>query len=82
MMGMTGVVHLQAILAASNPPTEVTTAGHHPISCRADALWLDEDGSMGCEHGSVSPQSRRTRGCIDHSIAILLFQLLEEKETS
>lgn len=73
MMGMSGVMDLQGVLAASNPPGEIS-AQHHPISCRSDTLWLAEDGSMGCEHGSVSPESRRTRGCIDHSIAILIIE--------
>jgi hypothetical protein len=75
-------INLQATLSASNPPTELPpNAAHHPISCRDELLWLDEDGTLGCEHAQVPASDRRTQFCIDHSIAILILELAVEKES-
>lgn len=80
-MGIPSDINLQAVLAAGNPPTSMTRdVPHHPISCRDELIWLDEDGRMGCGHAQVPPGDRRTQGCIDHSISILLIELLREKE--
>jgi hypothetical protein len=74
-------VKLQATLAAANPPTDLAfNVPHHPIACREDRLWLDPDGRMGCEHGQVPAGDPRTQACLDHSVAILLIELLREKE--
>lgn len=73
-------VNLQATLSAGNPPTDPPPVPHHPIVCRESTLWLDEDGRMGCDHTQVGPDDRRTRGCIDQSIAILILELMAERE--
>lgn len=73
-------INLQSTLAASNPPTDLPPAPHHPISCRDELLWLEEDGRMGCEHAQVPADDLRTKYCIDQSIAILLLELAVEKE--
>jgi len=75
-------VNLQTALAGANPPTDPPPAPHHPISCRTGMLWLDDAGRFGCEHGHVPADDRRTRGCIDQSISILLIELLVEKESA
>ena len=76
-------MNLQSTLAAGNPPSSMTTdIPHHPISCREDHIWLDETGRMGCEHAQVPAGDRRTQGCVDQSIAILLIELLAEREAS
>jgi hypothetical protein len=67
-------VDLQATLAAANPQTDPAPVPHHPLACREGRLWLDDDGRMGCEHAQVPADDRRTRGCIDHSVAILLLE--------
>lgn len=72
-------VNLQATLSAGNPPGDPPPLPHHPLTC-ASTLWLDEDGRMGCDHVQVPADDRRTRGAIDQSIAILLIELLREKE--
>lgn len=75
-------VNLQATLAAANVPTDPPPLPHHPIMCRDERLWLDETGRLGCEHAHVPAGDPRTRGCIDQSIAILLIELLVEKESA
>jgi hypothetical protein len=73
-------MNLQTTLAATNPPTDKSPTPHHPLSCRSELLWLDEDGTFGCEHVQVPPDDPRTRGAIDQSVAILLLELAVEKE--
>jgi hypothetical protein len=74
-------INLQATLSAANPPTDMDTPQpHHPLSCREELLWLEEDGRFGCEHAQVPPGDRRTQGAIDHSVAILLIELAVERE--
>jgi hypothetical protein len=80
MYGAASEMNLQATLAATNLPLDPCPAPHHPITCRAELLWLEEDGRMGCEHGQVPAGDARTRGAIDQSISILLIELLREKE--
>lgn len=71
--------HLQTTLAGANPPSD-TSCGHHPISCKSN-ITLEPDGSMTCEHLRVPADDLRTQGCLDHSIAILLIEILHERET-
>jgi len=78
---MYNTINLRSALAAANPPTDPAPTPHHPIMCREELLWLDEDGRMGCVHVQVPADDPRTRGCIDQSVAILLLELLAEKET-
>ena len=78
--GAYNTVNLQATLAAANPSTDPPPVPHHPISCRDELLWLEEDGRMGCEHAQVPASDARTKYCIDHSISILLIELLRERE--
>jgi len=78
MFGPASDINLQLTLAAANPPADMT-AGHHPISC-STMLVLEEDGRMGCEHLYVPAGDPRTQGCVDHSIAILLLELLRQRE--
>lgn len=72
-------INLQLTLATANATTPTSGRPHHPIAC-ASVLHLDEDGTFGCEHAEVPAGDQRTQGCIDHSIAILLLELLHEKE--
>jgi hypothetical protein len=74
-------INLQSTLAAASPPTEPAPMPHHPIMCRDELLWLEEDGRMGCEHTQVAADDRRTQSCIDHSVALLLIELMVEKES-
>jgi hypothetical protein len=75
-------INLQSTLAAASPCSDPPApAPHHPISCRDELLWLDEDGTFGCEHAQVPATDPRTRSCLDHSIAILLLELAVEKES-
>jgi hypothetical protein len=78
--GTYNTVNLQSTLAAANPPTDPPPKPHHPISCHDELLWLAEDGTLGCPHARVPAGDRRTQGCVDHSIAILLLELAVEKE--
>lgn len=74
-----GGVNLQATLAAANPPRELSLGPHHPITCTGP-LTFDELGRLGCDHAQVDADDYRTRGCVDQSIAMLLIELLEERE--
>jgi hypothetical protein len=80
MYGWASDVNLQTTLAAANPPVEPPPLPHHPIMCRDDLLWLEEDGRMGCSHVQVPAGDPRTQGCVDQSIAILILELAVEKE--
>jgi hypothetical protein len=73
-------INLQTTLAGANPPTDPPPTPHHPLTCKDELLWLDDDGRMGCEHTQVPADDRRTRGAIDQSVAILLLELLRERE--
>lgn len=72
---------LQSTLAANNHPTEPAPRPHHPLTCREELLFLTEDGRLGCGHAQVPPDDPRTRGAIDQSVAILLLELMVEKES-
>lgn len=73
-----GSLNLQASLAMGSAMTG-PYAKHHPITCTSKLAFHD-DGRFECEHGEVPPGDRRTQSCLDHSIAILLIELLREKE--
>jgi len=67
-------INLQATLSASSANNGLTVNPHHPITCTS-ALQFEEDGTFACEHVAVPSDDRRTKHCIDHSIAMLLIEL-------
>jgi hypothetical protein len=73
--------NLQSTLGSASPPTEPPPEPHHPIMCTSDHLWYDEAGRLGCQHTQVDADDRRTQSCLDHSIAILLMEMMAEKES-
>lgn len=73
-------INLQMNLCSASALTDAIPAGHHPITCRFGELRLEEDGRFACDHGAVGPGDPRTQACVDHSIAVLLFELLRERE--
>ena len=79
IVGCTGGVQLQATLSASSAGIGNTLAPHHPIVCSSD-LRLDDDGTLTCKHAAAPPDDPRTRACIDHSIALLLLEVLVQRE--
>ena len=56
------------------------TFPHHPVHCpdRAGFLALYDDNCMECEHNKVGPE--KTQVALDASIAILLMELVYERE--
>lgn len=69
---------LQATLSASSAGvSEAGVLPHHPITCQTE-LQLHEDGRLSCQHATAPPGERRTKLCIDQSVAILLLQLARE----
>jgi hypothetical protein len=74
-----GDLNLQATLSLSSASgsEEPAVKPHHPITC-ASPLRLEEDGTFACRHAEVPPGDRRTQGCIDHTIALLLLELVAE----
>lgn len=69
-------VNLQATLSASSACGAVSEVRpHHPISC-AGALAFYDDGTFACEHAAAPPGDPRTRYCLDHSVALLLIELI------
>lgn len=72
-------INLQVNLCSATAMTDEIPTRHHPITCRSE-LRLEADGSFGCEHGVARPGDVRTQACIDHSISVLLFELLRERE--
>lgn len=77
LTGVNGTINLQATLSAASPTLDVPKP-HHPITCH-DELELDDDGFR-CPHAGVPADDERTQSCLDHSIAILLIELLVERE--
>jgi hypothetical protein len=73
-----GAVNLQATLKSSTVPGIVTEPvhPHHPITC-AGKLRLEHDRTFSCEHATATCRDRRTRACIDLSIAVLLIELAQ-----
>lgn len=74
-----GSFNLQATLATSSAVSDPPVAPHHPVTC-STVLSFTEDGTFACEHAQVPAGDHRTQHCIDHSIALLLIELLREKE--
>ena len=72
-------INLQVNLCSASAMTDEIPTGHHPITCRSE-LRFEADGSFACEHWTKPPGDWRTQACIDHSISVLLFELLRERE--
>lgn len=73
-----GGINLQATLAAGSAEATgqaTPIVPHHPITCQTDLVYHVEDGVMGCDHVKTGPGDKRTRTCIDHSVALLLMEL-------
>ena len=75
---VTGALKLQATLAAGTSGSAEGPRPHHPITCM-DELELDEAGFR-CPHAEVPAGEDRTQSCLDQSVAILLFEVLAERE--
>ena len=74
-----GAINLQATLSASSAGLTPVVGPHHPITCTS-RLFLHEDGRFECEHATAPADDCRTQSCLDHSIAVLLIELLCERE--
>jgi len=74
-----GDLNLQATLSLSSAPgpDQPTVRPHHPITC-SSSLRYEEDGTFACGHASVPPGDVRTQSCVDHTIALLLLELVQE----
>lgn len=72
-------INLQSTLAAASSGLGDPLTPHAPITCTSK-LYLHEDGALECEHGRVPADDPRTQACLDHSIAILLVELLAQRE--
>jgi hypothetical protein len=73
-----GDLNLQATLSLSSTtsgPDEPVIKPHHPITC-ASSLRYEEDGTFACGHASVPPGDYRTQSCLDHTVALLLMELV------
>jgi hypothetical protein len=72
-----GDLNLQATLSLSSAtgPDEPVVKPHHPITC-ASPLRFEEDGTFACGHVSVPPGDYRTQSCLDHTVALLLMELV------
>jgi hypothetical protein len=74
-----GGIDLQKTLASSSATDDSPPRPHHPIVC-GDRIFLYEDGRFACLHSEVSADDVRTRACLDHSIAVLLFEELYRRQ--
>jgi len=74
-----GDLNLQATLSLSSAtgPDENAVRPHHPITC-SSSLRFEEDGTFACGHASVPPGDARTQSCIDHTVALLLLELVQD----
>jgi len=79
-IGPTSTINLQATLSASSSGLGDPVAPHHPITCSSSPLRLADDNSLACEHVRVPAGEPRTQACLDHSMAILLIELLRQRE--
>jgi hypothetical protein len=50
---------------------------HHPISCDSEFLSFDESGTLSCPHAAAADE--RVTAALNASVAVLLFELLEER---
>jgi hypothetical protein len=74
-----GELNLQATLSLSSAtgPDDNPVRPHHPITC-SSPLRFEDDGTFACTHASVPPGDVRTRSCLDHTVALLLLELVQE----
>jgi hypothetical protein len=74
-----GDLNLQATLSLSSATgsDQAAVRPHHPITC-ASPLRYEEDGTFACGHAAVPPGDLRTQSCLDHTIALLLLELVQE----
>ena len=73
-----GDLNLQATLSLSSATgAEDNPRPHHPITC-GSSLRYEDDGTFACGHASVPPGDVRTQSCIDHTIALLLLELVQD----
>ncbi|HVW34558.1 MAG TPA: hypothetical protein VHL53_18650 [Acidimicrobiia bacterium] len=74
-----GDLNLQATLslASVTGPNDPVVRPHHPITCSGN-LRYEADGTFACSHVSVGPEDWRTQSCIDHTVALLLMELIDE----
>ncbi|HEV7535448.1 MAG TPA: hypothetical protein VGP90_07410 [Acidimicrobiia bacterium] len=74
-----GDLNLQATLSLSSAtgPDESIVKPHHPITC-SSPLRYEEDGTFACHHAAVPPGDVRTRSCLDHTVALLLLELVQD----
>ena len=74
-----GSINLQATLSTSSSGLGDPPTPHHPITCTSE-LSFHEDGVFACEHTRVPAGDARTQACVDHSIALMLIELLRQRE--
>jgi hypothetical protein len=74
-----GDLNLQATLSLSSAtgPDEPVVKPHHPITCSSSSLRYEEDGTFACGHAVVPPGDYRTQSCLDHTVALLLMELVQ-----
>ena len=74
-----GDLNLQATLSLSSATgaDDNPVRPHHPITC-ASPLRYEDDGTFACGHATVPPDDARTQSCLDHTIALLLLELVQE----
>ncbi len=74
-----GDLNLQATLSLSSAtgPDQPAVRPHHPITC-SSPLRYEEDGTFACGHVAVPPDDARTQSCLDHTIALLLLELVQD----
>lgn len=71
-------INLQATLSASSAVAhEKNPVPHHPCTCNG-RLYFTEDNRFGCEHVEVPADDPRTQSCVNHSISILIFEVLHD----
>lgn len=79
-LGTATTINLQATLTASSSGLGDPVKPHFPLTCSTSNLSFYDDNSLACEHVRVPPGDPRTQACIDHSVAILLIELLVKRE--
>ncbi len=76
IFGRVQQTNLQATLSSSSATADEAAAiqPHHPITCSTE-LRLEPDGSLLCDHAEAPADDKRTRACLNHSLALLLMEL-------
>jgi hypothetical protein len=73
-----GDLNLQATLSLSSATgSEEAVRPHHPITC-SSPLRFEDDGTFACTHATVPPGDARTQSCLDHTVALLLLELVQD----